>query len=283
MSTLTSIRTQPTALVIGPQKAGTTWIHDYLQDRGDVGLPRHVKETFYFDRYHDRGMEWYCRQFTVPAEARQIVEVAPTYFQNGAARARIAEDLGPIPVVCTLRDPVQRTFSHYVHMRRYGMTRLPLREAAATFPELLDSSRYSHHIRQWRSAVGEHNVHVLWMENLRDDPEAYVRSLCRALDIEYRLIPDALRGQVNQASMPKHHALARAGWKTADALRGLGLHPLVEAAKRLGLKKVFFGTPEDGNLPKMSADDREWLRDQLRPDDAILEELLQQSLGARRR
>ena len=31
--------TLPTALVIGPMKAGTTWIHEYLAWRGDVCLP----------------------------------------------------------------------------------------------------------------------------------------------------------------------------------------------------------------------------------------------------
>ena len=28
--------TSPDALVVGPMKAGTSWIHDYLESRGDV-------------------------------------------------------------------------------------------------------------------------------------------------------------------------------------------------------------------------------------------------------
>jgi hypothetical protein len=46
---------KPDAMVIGPMKAGTTWLYSYLISRGDVCLPEGVKETFFFDRRFNKG------------------------------------------------------------------------------------------------------------------------------------------------------------------------------------------------------------------------------------
>jgi hypothetical protein len=270
----------PTALVVGPQKAGTTWIHSYLESRGDVGLPRNVKEIFFFDTHYARGLEWYGNQFSPPADGGPLVEVAPTYFHGGEAPARVREDLGRIPVVITLRDPAARTFSLYRHLRRYGITRLPFWDAVREFPELLESGHYAHHLERWRNAVGPENVHVLFLEDLAADPDAYMRDLCRALNLEPRPIPASLAGKVNETATPRSHSLARLGWKASMALRSVGFHQIVEAAKRMGLKKVFFGSPGGGPRHKLDPEDRKLLVEHFTPEVRRLEEQLGRDLEA---
>jgi len=279
-SSRTPIATRlPDTLVVGPQKAGSTWIHELLAARGDIALPRQVKETFFFDRHWDRGVAWYGEHFG-PGPAAHRLEVAPTYFHGREVPARVVATLGKIPVIVTLRDPVKRAWSLYVHMRRYGMTKLPFHEALARHPELLDSSRYATHLRRWREAVGEENVHVLLMEDLKRDPHLWADRLAEILRLPRRPIPPGLHEPVNEASAPASHTVARTGWRISMGLRSVGLHGIVEAAKKLGLKRIFFGKPGERPLPEPDPAELTRLRAELMPEIVATEELTGLDLGA---
>ena len=264
----------PDALVVGPQRTGTTWIHRYLEHRGDVALPRHVKETWFFTRYYSRGVPWYGSQFARDLQHNRTIEVAPTYFHHCEVPGRIAEDLGRIPVVCTLRHPAERTLSLYLHMRRYGMTRLPFRDAAEALPELIDSGRYGNHLERWRNRLGAENVLTLFFEDLRSDPDHWTRELCRHLSLEYRPIPAALHERVNESRLPQHHAVAWLGQQVAVTLRSWGLYSVVEGAKRLGFKKHFFGSAGGIPVTELTSEDRRWLLGVLRPEIDHVEQML---------
>lgn len=232
----------PRALVIGPMKAGTSWIHEYLEWRGDVCLPGQVKETFFFDRHHDRGIAWYARHFRHfdPARHATVTEVAPSLFHDPAAPARVARELGPVPVIVTRRDPVARAWSHYQHMRRKGYTRAPLAEAVETFPEILDASRYDAQIARWRAALPGSSLTVLDIDRLRDDRDGYVAQLCAALELAEKPAPADL-DTANAAGVPPSFLLARAGSFAANTLRAAGVYGAVNMAKKAGLKRLFFG------------------------------------------
>jgi hypothetical protein len=266
-------------LIVGPQRAGTTWIHDYLASRDDVTLAHAVKETLFFDRNYRRGLDWYAKHFRGRAGCR-IVEVGPTYFHHEAAPERVAADLGRVPVVATLRDPVARTHSLWIHMRRYGMTSLAFADALDRFPELVESSLYATHVERWRRALGATNVHVLFMEQLRDAPAAYAESVCRALDLPVRDLPVGSGTRVNEGSLPRSHRLADLGQKVSDALRSAGLYGVVNAARRVGLKPVFFGSPGERKPAPPTDEERARLLERFLPEIVRLEGMLGVDLAA---
>ena len=80
----------PNFLFIGPQKTGTTWIHEYLRLSGHVVLPRGVKETHFFDKYFDKGVQWYASHFK---EGDRIVEVGASYFDKSDVPYRVKDVL----------------------------------------------------------------------------------------------------------------------------------------------------------------------------------------------
>jgi hypothetical protein len=251
--------TFPTALIIGPMKAGTTWVQDYLAWRGDVCLPAGVKETFFFDRHFDRGAAWYAAHFrhNDPARHTVAIEVAPSLFHGADVPARVAHTLGPIPLVVTRRDPVARAWSHYAHLRRKGYTRAPLAEAVGRYPEILSASLYQAQIDRWRRALPEAPLTVLPLEDLIAAPALYAARLCQAVGIVPRDPPDTL-GTSNAGGVPPSFLLARLGRQTAAAVRSAGGYGMVNLAKRLGLKRVFFGADGARQL-RMTAEDRAFL------------------------
>lgn len=235
--------TLPKTLIIGPMKAGTTWMHEYLAARGDVCLPLEVKETFYFDLYYERGSAWYKDHFRHFDAARHktVVEVGPSLFHIPDAPARVRNDLGQIPLIVARRDPVTRAWSHYMHIRRYGYTRSPLAKAIEEYPQILDASRYRDRVAEWREAMPDAPIIELDIEVLRSDPEAYVRQLSRALQIPIMPIPPALERESNKGAVAPSYLAARFGRSLSHKLRSLGLYSIVNAAKSARLRPLFFG------------------------------------------
>lgn len=256
-------RALPSALVIGPMKSGTSWIQNYLEARGDICLPDGVKETFYFDRHFDRGKDWYASHFSGASARRATVEVGPSYFHCPQAPENVRDVLGTVPLIVTLRDPVKRAWSHYLHLSRYGYTRGSLQQAVLEFPEILEASRFNTCMDRWRVFFPDIELHVLWQETLAQAPDDYTRKLCASLGIPFLPVASDLPTRTNAAAAPPSQQLARFGSSAATFLRGKGLYGAVNFAKRAGLKDVFYGKPGGRALPVLSDADAAWLGDQL--------------------
>lgn len=266
----------PNSLVIGPMKSGTTWLAGYLEERGDVCLPAGVKETFFFDRNYDSGLDWYRAHFEHydPQRHRAIVEVGSSYFHSAAAPERIRKDLGDIKLVAILRDPVLRAWSHYCHLLRYGYTRLPLREAAVEFPAILDASRYHGTLEVWSRHFPSQPVRLLSFDLLKSDELGFCRAACESLGLDFRApVPGASRDKY-AAARPTSLWLARTSRNIAASFKQRRLYSVVNFAKRLGLKRLAFGSSSDSPMPQPTAEDLLWLKNELAPDIVKLRSLV---------
>lgn len=264
--------TLPDGLIIGPMRSGSTWVDRYLRHRGDVGLPEAVKETFFFDKYWQRGVDWYQRRFAAGGSRSYAitVEVAPSYFHHPEAPERIRQALGPVPLVITLRDPVERAWSHYIHYRRYGYTRASLKEAAEAFPEILEASRYRTCLQRWRACFPGSCLYVLDFNTLASAPPQYAAQLCGSLGIDPAPVPSSLYRPQHQAGVPYASWLARLGSTVAWRLRERGLYWSVNLAKALGLKRAFFGRPGSAKSLQPGPEERQWLAWQLAGEEVAV-------------
>src|SRR5262245_58826198 len=112
---------KPAALSIGPQRCGTSRIHDYFKARGDVCLPD-VKEIFYFDRHFQRGPEFYAEHFKIEPQHRLVMELTTTAFDNPDAPDHVHTLFGTdVKLICPLRNPVERSKAIYADYIKYGL------------------------------------------------------------------------------------------------------------------------------------------------------------------
>jgi len=262
----------PDAMMIGPMKAGTTWAYEYLKSRGDVCMPKGVKETFFFDRHYERDIEWYKAHFTYCENERyqRIMEVAPSCFHCPDAPKRINKILGKIRLVVVLRDPVKRSWSHYLHLLRYGYTSEPFHIAVRKFPEILEASRYDTQLKRWRRVFGD-QIQVLFLEDLEANMENYCRKLCDALQLRFILPESTSNERTNVATVAPSQWLAKAGRTIANSLRHRRMYFVVNIAKSLGLKRIFFGR-RITSLPEPGEAESTWLIQQLQPEMQALQE-----------
>ena len=166
---------------MGPPRTGTTWLYRVL--RGHVGLPEGIKETHFFRQRYPLGAEWYARHFERCPPNLPIGEVAPSYFAPEEIRERVKLHIPDCRIICTLRDPAERMYSHYKLLNRGAMIKGDFAELAFTHPDLVTFSRYAYHLRGWQALFGRENVLVLIHEDCYLDRRAYVDKLCAFIGI----------------------------------------------------------------------------------------------------
>jgi Sulfotransferase domain len=268
----------PDFIAVGPPRTGTTWLHRVL--RGHVGLPS-IKETQFFAYNYGLGVHWYRSYFRDCRQGFPAGEIAPTYFDHPEARARIAAVIPNCRIICSLRDPVERAYSHYKAWRRAGLLDGSFEDVVKlSWPRV--SANYVLNLRAWNNMFGTENVLVMLYDDLCADPQAYLDRVCGFVGIAHVDLSAAPGGAepVNLSEQaPRSMVLARSMLKLRDALirrRFRRLARLVEAGTPLW--KLFFagGRPYPPLDPAVDIH----LRHLLKPEIEDLESLLGRELSA---
>src|ERR1700690_2023470 len=114
------LRLQPSFIMIGAQRCGTTSLFRMLSAHPQTLPATFRKGVNYFDLNYHRGMRWYQGHFPVAGIARLTTsahggpvafEASGYYFYHPFALERLARDLPGTKLVLMLRDPVERAFS----------------------------------------------------------------------------------------------------------------------------------------------------------------------------
>lgn len=261
---------RPFIFSMGPQRCGTSWLDQYLRARGDICLPNQVKETFFFDRHYHRGGTYYRSYFRDLDQHRSFMEVSTTAFDCAQAPQRLFESIaGQVSLVCPLRDPVKRSYSLYVHYKRYGIVRGSLQEACEAMPQILTSSHYARHLQNWDQHYPLEDIAFFFQEELDVAPEIYLQKLCHVLQADFiDLQTGRLDKPYNAATRPPSYLLAGVAQRIAQYLRRADMFWVINAAKKAGLKPLFFGGESKGQgsiVTDIAAyeDDIHWLSEQL--------------------
>jgi len=145
-------RILPAFLIIGTQKGGTYSLYNYLLKHPSVH-PAYTKEIRYFDRYYHRGENWYAANFPTIL-SKFLSKTKKTSFLTGEAThdylfhnvvpKRVKKDLPNVKLVVTLRNPVDRAYSHYNNRKRSGQEKLSFEEAIKIHDSRIQKSWWHH-------------------------------------------------------------------------------------------------------------------------------------------
>jgi hypothetical protein len=223
----------PNFLVIGAAKGGTTSLYDYLRQHPEVYMAA-VKEPRFFaydgrplpqggpggERFHgatvtDVGA--YEALFEGAGNALARGEASPLYLYSAHAASRIAARVPGARLVAILRDPADRAFSHYLHLKRDGL------EPAASFSEALAKEagriaadwdwsfhyravgRYEPQLARYATLFPPGSLHVELYEDLSADPAGVARRVYAFLGVDEMFKPDT-GARLNQGGVPREGA-----------------------------------------------------------------------------
>lgn len=272
----------PNFVVIGGSKCGTHWLNECLREHPDVYVTRDVHEIFFFDRYFDRGVEWYARYFRGYSGQKRIGDVTPTYLAHPLAPERVYRTLPSATLIVSLRNPVERAGSKYRRMWRKGDIRpnTSFRSACRVAPEIIRDGEYARCLTGWRRHFPPHQMHYLILDDARSDPVAFTESVYSILHVDERFKATRASGRTNVQQTPRSLFFARIGFRTMGLLHRRGLHGVVEFAKRVGIRDLVLrpSADERKDPPTLSPEDRKWLIEHYQEDVAQLSDLTNRDL-----
>jgi hypothetical protein len=260
----------PSFLIIGAEKAGTTWLHDVLRAHPGLFLPD-VKEVHYFNRFDSngreidnfsrRGPDWYRRHFAHAAPGIPTGEATPMYLCDPEAPARIRQTLPDARFIVMLRDPVSRAWSHYRMARAKQQIDADLDALIdAADARFLGRGLYGQQLARWLGLFPRDRFLVLFFEEVMAHPEPALERIADWLGVEVgpflRARPEERR---NAASGYRSAALYNASVRAARALRNFPLtRGLAVALKASGLydaiKRANRGAPPELTMTNAQRD-----------------------------
>lgn len=255
----------PSFVVVGAAKCGTTSLGAYLRRHPDVFVPE--RPVSFFDRYYERGQEWYRGQFGGATTERVIGDVTPGYLYPHYVPARLALVVPEATVVAILRNPADRAYSHYWFNRTRGHERLEFARALASEPERLvdpdldphararyayvDRGRYVEQLERLEAVVPRAQIVVVVSEELRSSRSETMSTVYRAVGLDGRVEDDWLAGERNRYVEYRSMALRR-------PVQRLPM-PLRRVATRLNTR------PAPAGYPPMAKEVRSQLQESFEP------------------
>jgi hypothetical protein len=210
----------PDFLVVGAQRAGTTWLHRVLRQHPGLWLPP-VKELHYFDKldtvrtildakerrrvgvsrlasfkpwyfsywFVRRSDAWYAGLFQKAQTGNLIAgEITPAYATlNEEVLRRIRHLNVSVKLIFVMRDPVERAWSAVNNAVKKGVA------DDATIEKTIERARahgcaarsaYADTIRRLESVFSKSQIHYCFFEDLRDRPESLTASLFTFLGVD---------------------------------------------------------------------------------------------------
>jgi hypothetical protein len=234
----------PNFLYVGPDKAGSSWLHEVLLKHPDVYLTP-AKDLYFFDRYYARGPEWYAAQFRDARDETVVGEVCQDYLFHPEAAARIRGMLGPVRVMVCLRDPVERAWSSYLYMRKHGIGPDTFGEALRTRPELLEHGRYATGLDRFLKLFPRQRVHVALFDDLVADPQVFIDDATDFLGVSRMPLAEGDRTARLPAARARSVLVASAARRGADWVREHDGAQLVGTVKRSTLVQRVLYRPID--------------------------------------
>lgn len=198
---------------LGPPKTATTWVYRALCENPQI-VTSAEDRIHYFDLHYSKGEDWYDLQFTHNAkgEDENKIRFDPTYSYicSPYALERIAGYNPDAKLIFGLRNPIDRAFSHYWHIKKQGIG------ANFSFGDILvhynsyatwmEHGFLSKPVKYMLENFPRENIKPLMMEEMEGHGEDTYRDICAFAGIEAGTTPGVVNRKINVAGPKKTKA-----------------------------------------------------------------------------
>jgi hypothetical protein len=193
----------PNFFIIGATKAATTSLCSLLEQHPQAAMVRHKEPHFFsYDNVYRMGWDRYLGLYS-HADGRKAVGDASTSYSriryHPDTIGRIRFHVPDARIIYMVRHPLKRMESAYVeHMcTAVGQVFTSINDAVRRQPMIVDSSRYWEVFDAYRKTFAESRIKIVWFEEYTVDTTAVFQDVCRFLEIDDTVVPDAELERVN--------------------------------------------------------------------------------------
>lgn len=218
-------------IIIGAQKSATTSLFKYLIKHPDIHMPSDKEAPFFSDSVlYKNGWQQFIRHYFKNVPENKLWGTAtPQYMGDPRAAQRIAKQNPNVRLIAILRNPIDRTYSHYTMSVRREIEK---RDFDQTINDLLNSkhlekyrkqtppehkkgylesinkdnnfycvwSEYGRILSQYREHFPAEQILVLFMDELISNPQYSLDKVIHFLGFKAPFSPDNLGKKYHQGS-----------------------------------------------------------------------------------
>ena len=193
----------PNFLIVGAQKAGTSWLSSNLAKHPDIYIP--PQEIHFFDKSHNfrKGTAWYESHFKEAGQEKLVGEKTPEYLwvtdefpdnHQADIPQSIYEFYPQAKLIIIVRNPVERAISAINHIIRSGRISPLIKIDDLIIGEhkglleghgVLDKGNYYKHLKRFLEYFPLDQMLVLVFEDdLIKNPRETLKQVCGFLGVD---------------------------------------------------------------------------------------------------
>lgn len=226
-------------LIIGAQKCATTALFEHLRSHPRIAMPAE-KEAPFFTREDCSVQAWQAfadNHFGAAQERRLWGKASPQYMCDPQAPARIQALMPGLKLVAILRDPIERSWSHFrmgqrreTEQREFAQAihallaggcrpdpaRIPVPDHADGYQSEADFyvawSEYGRILADYAERFGRDQLLVLYTEDLETEPEATLDRLLEFIGLPAGFRPPSLGELIHRGGASKRIPQSIRNW-----------------------------------------------------------------------
>jgi hypothetical protein len=297
----------PNFLLIGAAKAGTSSMYSYLALHPEIYMSKNKEPQFFAyegwqpdycgpgdadaaaNRLSVTNLKDYQDLFREVNQEKAIGEASTHYLYTPEASKRIKHYIPDAKLIAILRNPVDRAYSAYLHLRRDG------REPLSNFIQALNQEEerkrkhwspiwrykefgfYSVQLQRYFDLFDSKQIKIYLYEDWKSQPINVIQDIFRFLEVDDSFVPDMSVRYNTTSRIPKNNFLHKMITKQntiRDIVRTIVpptiRKPIAEKVYQKNIERVNALTPEV----------RKQLIPTFREDILRLQDLIQRDLSA---
>lgn len=276
----------PDFFIIGAAKSGTTSIYKCLEMHPDL-IMSSIKEPEFFsdDKVFDKGLEWYSSLFELKKKEQICGEASTTYSRyphTPDVPSRIKNYISNPKFVYIIRNPIERTYSHYCHHMRLGVTKT-FEQALKDDEIYVNCSLYAEQIKQYLLYFPMESILVLLFEDFIKDRDAFLGKIQSFLGLEVQTLKNPHSTHANE----RHQEFVRkytTGWVRGIPIGNFIANRIPKVAKQKlhnTIRSSFIGEFLVGKhrIPPMLPETKSMLLERFKEPNLELAELIGRDLS----
>lgn len=286
---------------IGAEKSATRWIAKCLLEHPEVSLGSEPggSEIFFFNEFDPHllqqknpkyawGIDWYLSHFDLSQKAVKKGEISPTYLYSKKTAKRIKKHFPDIKIIVSLRDPVERSFSQYLHDQKIGIMRpMSFKKALKKNKTYIEKSLYFKHLKNYYEIFGPDKIRTVLVDDIEKDAQKTISKIYKFLDLKNTAFePMSLYQKQNVYRKARLQSLNYLLIHAEYVLKRFGLAGFVRLLENLGVRKIFYNFSAQVNTksvfekPKLDKKAAKKLYLKFKKDIEELEKLIKRDLSA---
>lgn len=271
---------KPNFIVVGAAKSGTTWLYTCLKEHPEIFLPKNKEIHFFsYPGLYQRGTEWYESFFPDTIAEKAVGEISPSYLPTSDAASRIHEYNPHVRLICILRNPIERAYSHYCMDMGIGKVSRDINSGLTPDNPRVTWGLYHSQITELMNLFSPEQIKIYLFDDIKKKPDLLLQDLYSYLEVDNSFSPSFLFTPKNtQKSLPKYP-------KLYNYLRGVyqQLVPisggLLTELRLKGYLNLFHQLNQGDEFPKLSREKEISLAKFYQQDVTALSEIIERDLS----